>query len=70
MGTTAGGVSIYSHLVRNGLLVLSECSYRKDFQEDVSDIKFSPHNTSLAVGSHDDFIIVYSCVLSVDDSIR
>ena len=70
VGTTAGGVSICSHLVKNGALVLSECSFRKDFQEDVSDIKSSPLNTSLAVGSHDDFIIVYTCALSVDDSSR
>jgi WD40 repeat protein len=46
--------------------ILKEVSYRKDFKEDISDIKFSPNNDHLAVGSHDDFIIIYTCLLSVD----
>jgi WD40 repeat protein len=70
VGTTTGGVYIYSHLVKNGILVLKECCFRKDFQEEISDVKFSPTNTNLAVGSHDDFVIVYTCALAVDDSVR
>ena len=70
VGTTAGGVSVYSHLVKNNTLVLRECAFRKDFAEEVSDVKFCPTNAMVAVGSHDDFIIVYTCALSVDDSNR
>lgn len=50
--------------------MIRECAYQKDFQEEISDIKFSPSNTCLAVGSHDDFIIIYSCSLTVDGSTR
>lgn len=32
----------------------------KDRNEEISDIKFSPDNTKLAVGSHDNFIDIYS----------
>lgn len=70
MGTTAGSVYVYSHLVKSGSVLLSECSFRKDSSEEISDIKFSPSNSSLAVGSHDNYIIVYSCALAVDDSTR
>ena len=70
VGTTAGSVYVYSHLVSGGSVLLSECSFRKDSSEEISDIKFSPSNSSLAVGSHDNYIIVYSCALSVDDSTR
>lgn len=70
VGTTAGSVYIYSHLVKNSSVLLSECSFRKDFSEEISDIRFSPSNSSLAVGSHDNYIIVYTCTLSVDDSSR
>lgn len=33
---------------------------RKDCEEDISDIKFSPNNHMLAIGSHDNFIDIYS----------
>jgi hypothetical protein len=39
---------------------LYELSTRKDCQEDISDIKFSPNSRMLAVGSHDNFIDIYS----------
>lgn len=73
VGSTVGGVSVYSHLAESSSPssispVLRECAFRKDLKEEISDIKFSPNNTRLAVGSHDDFIIIYSCLLTVDDS--
>ena len=42
-------------------LSLSEVIYRKDCVEDISDIKFSPNDKMLAVGSHDGYIDIYSC---------
>lgn len=74
VGSTVGGVTVYSHLAESSSSssstspVLRECTFRKDLKEEISDIKFSPSNTRLAVGSHDDVIIIYSCVLTVDDS--
>ena len=35
--------------------------YRKDAKEEISDIKFSPRNDIMAVGSHDNFIYLYAC---------
>jgi hypothetical protein len=72
VGSTVGGVTVYSHLAESAPSssspVLRECAFRKDLKEEISDIKFSPSNTRLAVGSHDDLIIIYSCLLTVDDS--
>lgn len=77
VGSTVGGVTVYSHLAESSSSsssssstspVLRECTFRKDLKEEISDIKFSPSNTRLAVGSHDDVIIIYSCILTVDDS--
>ena len=41
--------------------VFSLACYRKDAKEEISDIKFSPRNDLMAVGSHDNFIYVYAC---------
>lgn len=71
VGSTVGGVTVYSNLAEgnsSSSLVIRECAFRKDFKEEISDIKFSPSNTRLAVGSHDNFIIIYSCLLTVDES--
>lgn len=73
MGFTNGSLSIYSHLVAASSSsgpVLKESAFRKDFQEEVTDIKFSPNNELLAAGSRDNFIIVYSCILSVSEAKR
>ena len=74
MGFTNGSLSVYSHLVAassssSGPL-LKESAFRKDFQEEVTDIKVSPNNEMLAAGSRDNFIIVYSCILSVSEPKR
>jgi WD40 repeat protein len=47
-----------------GTVVLSECGFRKDCKEQVSDVKFSGSGEFLAVGSHDNSVYVYACVES------
>ena len=39
---------------------LAELTRRRDCKEDISDIKFSPNSKMLAVGSHDNYIDIYS----------
>jgi hypothetical protein len=47
----------------SSLFTLYELVTRKDCQEDISDVKFSPNSRMLAVGSHDNFIDIYSTSL-------
>ena len=47
-----------------GELIIMELETRKDCIEEISDLKFSPNGRMLAVGSHDNFIDVYSCKLN------
>ena len=42
-------------------LMLSEVIFRSDCEEDISDVKFSPNDKMLAVGSHDGYIDIYGC---------
>ena len=42
--------------------------FRKDTKECIADVKFSPDNSMLAAGSHDNYIYVYSCAFDSDDS--
>lgn len=46
-------------------LILSEVVQRNDCVEDISDIKFSPNDKMLAVGSHDGYIDIYSCTAAL-----
>jgi hypothetical protein len=39
---------------------LLQLASRKDANKDISDLKFNPQNTLLAVGSHEDDVDVYS----------
>ncbi len=48
--------------------ILKEACYRKDAKEACSDIKFSPNNSKLAVGSHDNFIYIYSTNLDMNET--
>ena len=65
VGMISGAVSVYSLSFSSTLIVtLKETAFRKDHKEGVSDIRFSPSNDRLAVGSHDNTIIVYACGLS------
>ena len=41
--------------------LLKELSFRKDAKECINDIKFSPDNSKLAIGSGDNYIYIYSC---------
>jgi WD40 repeat protein len=77
VGLAGGGLSVYKLEIpstkgagftrpdRNPNLLLSEIASRKDCVEDISDIKFSPNDRMLAVGSHDGYIDVYSCGFSL-----
>jgi WD40 repeat protein len=49
----------------NSLLpcVLTEVAFRKDSKESCLDIKFSPNNELLAMGSSDNHIYIYKCSL-------
>lgn len=44
--------------------ILMERGFRRDAQSTVSDVKFSPDNTKLAAGSHDNHVYVYA--VSID----
>lgn len=43
---------------------VTECAFRKDANEEVSDVKFSPSGATFAAGSHDNIIYIYSCIES------
>jgi WD40 repeat protein len=74
-GFASGGFSIYSLAQSPSnradsttsssfrMNILEEC-FRKDAREEVSDIKFSPSNIRLAVGSKDCSIYIYKCALA------
>jgi WD40 repeat protein len=77
-GLTAGAFAVYylekqavrtsNTLVRtdggdNQKYRFIEIQYKEDCSEDISDIKFSPNCKMLAVGSHDNFIDIYSVKL-------
>lgn len=47
---------------------LTEVAYRKDAAQECSDIKFSPSNDMIALGTHDNFIYIYGCDLSVQET--
>jgi WD40 repeat protein len=58
------GIGIFSRGAGAGdaaKLTLSEVIHRSDCVEDISDVKFSPNDKMLAVGSHDGYIDVYGC---------
>ena len=44
---------------------LTQVLFRKDSKEEIGDVKFSPDNNLIAVGSHDNLIYVYRVALSV-----
>lgn len=63
---SAKGIGIFSRS-ESGVapqLSLQEVLHRSDCVEDISDIKFSPNDKMLAVGSHDGYIDIYGCTLS------
>ena len=43
---------------------LRQCTFRKDSNEAISDVKFSPDTCMLAAASHDNFIYLYKCTAS------
>jgi len=49
---------------------LNEVSFRRDFREPISDVKFSPDSSMIAAGSSDDTIAIYGCELNIDDRQR
>ncbi len=53
---------------RSKKYTLTELSYRRDFRERVSDVKFSPDQLKIAAGSEDDTICIYSCEYGNDES--
>ena len=62
--TSADSASIISNVNADASAVCDVFTlscYRKDAKEEISDIKYSPRNDILAVGSHDNFIYVYAC---------
>jgi WD40 repeat protein len=68
-GYSSAGFSIFSLTSSKASgqqfrLSIAEESFRKDAREEISDIKFSPSNNRLAVGSADSHIYVYKCSLA------
>lgn len=58
------GIGIFSRTASGSSspqLTLTEVIHRSDCVEDISDIKFSPNDKMLAVGSHDGYIDIYGC---------
>lgn len=49
-------------------LTLTKVVHRKDATEEISDIKFDGKTASLAVGSHDNYVYIYRCVVEDEAS--
>ena len=64
VGMVDGGISLFSlDFDSNLALTFKEVCFRKDCKSEISEVRFSPSNSKLAVGSHDNVILVYSCSL-------
>lgn len=58
-----GGGSRPNRSVRTQQGSLVEEAFRRDAKETCNDVKFSPDDGKIALGSNDQFIYIYSCVL-------
>lgn len=72
VGSNSGSITVYyltDKLVPDtNYYTLDEIAYRKDSNAEATDIKFSPDNTKIALGSRDDSIYIYSCQLSFEET--
>jgi WD40 repeat protein len=62
---TATSIAFQRSNVTRFEYTLRELSSRRDTNHDMSDIKFSPNNNMVAVGSHDNIIHIYSTNIEV-----
>ena len=69
VGISSGGICL---LYRDSMneKMLSECAFRKDAKEEISDVKFNPSGVGFAAASHDNFIYIYGCFESTPPDVK
>lgn len=72
VGSNSGGLTIYflsdrADRTNTALFKLDELAYRKDSKAECTDVKFSPSNDMIALGSRDDCVYLYSVAFDVGD---